>query len=51
MVVDNPEDPPYLVTCHVVMRAVAGASRSKGRSWKSPIIFPVPYRIEATAHV
>ena len=29
----------YLVLCHVVMRAVAGASGSKGRSRKSPIFF------------
>ena len=51
MMVDRAMKPLYVVTCHVVMRAVAGASGSKGRSRKSPIIFAVPYRIETTDHV
>ena len=37
MMVDTKKMPPYIVIHHVVMRAVAGASGSKGRSRKSPI--------------
>jgi hypothetical protein len=37
MMVDIQKIPLYIVICHVVMRAVAGASGSKGRSRKSPI--------------
>ena len=48
MMVDFQMRPLYLVLYHVVMRAVAGASGSKGRSRKSPIIFSVPCMIEAT---
>ena len=39
MMVDTQKMPPYIVIRHVVMRAVAGASGSKGRSRKSPIFF------------